>query len=915
MRDSSKYNELLDEIAMEVLTLGAESKPEEYSTLLQKIDELISLLQQDFTDLLPLAKQIKFLVDKTINKELSVVEGLKLIGQEITLIQKFFQGGDVTHILKEHQKLMQGLQPESKPEKSKKEPERLDEGLVEQRESLAEEKTIIQVNLNEDPELYQDFINEAQEHLNSIEVNIITLEQNPEDKEVINSIFRPFHTIKGIAGFLGLDPINKLAHAAENMLDAARSDQFKITPEAIDVILEAVDLLKNMVDEVAQQLNTGQPTGKVFPVVDIIKKIEALRAGITSVETTAKVASPSTDEERTAEATPSSQTETNQTEIPTSELKEEELKVNFEEDMDLYKDFISEAREHLSAIELNILSLEQNPKDKEVINGIFRPFHTIKGISGFLGLEAINKLAHAAESMLDAARNDQFSINEQAIDVILEAVDLIKGMVDDLEVQISSGKPTGRRFPVQSLIAKIKKIPEASGAPFIPKRTGEILVEKGVISKNEVHQALEKQKKTEEPPKIGEILVKEHRVPAKEVTRALREQKVAKAVATIKVDTQKLDNLIDMIGELLITQSMIRQNPVLNEIRDQKLVRDLSQLGRITTELQKTSMSLRMVPIKETFQKMIRLVRDLSKKSGKKVQLIMQGEETEIDRNMVEELYDPLVHMIRNAVDHGIEMPEERKAKGKPETGTIELLAYHKGGNIVIEIRDDGKGLDKEKILKKAIERGVVSEGEELSEAEIYQLIFKPGFSTSEKVTDISGRGVGMDVVKKTLEKLRGKVEIKSELDKGTTFVVKLPLTLAIIDGIIVKVGEHRYILPTIAVQEVFRPNRQQYATYAEKGEMINIRDTLFPLVRLHQLFNVEAKYTEPWEALMVVVESEDERKCLMVDEILGKQEVVIKSLGGAMGRVKGIAGGAIMGDGRVGLILDVTGIFEMGEE
>ena len=245
----------------------------------------------------------------------------------------------------------------------------------------------------------------------------------------------------------------------------------------------------------------------------------------------------------------------------------------------------------------------------------------------------------------------------------------------------------------------------------------------------------------------------------------------------------------------------------------------------------------------------------------------------------------------------------------------IELLAYHKGGNIVIEIKDDGQGLNKNKILKKAREKGLVSEEEELSETEIYQLIFKPGFSTAEKVTDVSGRGVGMDVVKKALEKLRGKVEIRTKIGKGTTFIIKLPLTLAIIDGIIVKVGKHRYILPTVAVQEVFRPTRQQYNTYAEKGEMINIRNALFPLVRLHRLFNIEAKYTEPWKALMVIVESEDEKKCLMVDEVLGKQEVVIKSLGEGIGRVKGIAGGAIMGDGKVGLILDVTGIFEMSEQ
>ena len=574
-----------------------------------------------------------------------------------------------------------------------------------------------------------------------------------------------------------------------------------------------------------------------------------------------------------------------------------------EQDKQLYLDFITEAKEHLDTIEPNIISLEENPRDKDIINAIFRPFHTIKGVSGFLGLDDINRLSHAAENMLDAARGNKFYMDKKAIDVILEVVDCLRAMIDDLAEE---GR-AGHRFPVDELIKKIETIQEDR-----PKKIGEILIEKGVVSPEMIKDALAEQK--EKPDKkIGEILITKHKVSSKEVTQALKEQRGI--TPTIKVDTRKLDNLIDMVGELVITQSIIRQNHVLNDIKDQKLVRDLSQLSRITTELQKTSMSLRMVPIEKTFQKMIRLVRDLSKKSGKKVQLIMHGEDTEIDRNMVEELYDPLVHMIRNAIDHGIEMPEDRKEKGKPETGTIELLAYHKGGNIVIEIKDDGQGLNKNKILKKAREKGLVSEEEELSETEIYQLIFKPGFSTAEKVTDVSGRGVGMDVVKKALEKLRGKVEIRTKIGKGTTFIIKLPLTLAIIDGIIVKVGKHRYILPTVAVQEVFRPAEQQYNTYAEKGEMINIRNALFPLVRLHRLFNIEAKYTEPWKALMVIVESEDEKKCLMVDEVLGKQEVVIKSLGEGIGKVKGIAGGAIMGDGKVGLILDVTGIFEMSEQ
>jgi len=676
-----------------------------------------------------------------------------------------------------------------------------------------------------------------------------------------------------------LNSLKGLLEEAENLLSITKDDFQHLSPLA--------EGLKSLIEKIIlDEIPSEQGLKALGECIDVLQEILKLKKGDKDYNVNIK---------RINEIFKGVGIEDSDTKLPETPP--------LEQDKQLYLDFITEAKEHLDTIEPNIISLEENPRDKDIINAIFRPFHTIKGVSGFLGLDDINRLSHAAENMLDAARGNKFYMDKKAIDVILEVVDCLRAMIDDLAEE---GR-AGHRFPVDELIKKIETIQEDR-----PKKIGEILTEKGVVSPEMIKDALAEQKERPDK-KIGEILITKHKVSSKEVTQALKEQRGI--TPTIKVDTRKLDNLIDMVGELVITQSIIRQNHVLNDIKDQKLVRDLSQLSRITTELQKTSMSLRMVPIEKTFQKMIRLVRDLSKKSGKKVQLIMHGEDTEIDRNMVEELYDPLVHMIRNAIDHGIEMPEDRKEKGKPETGTIELLAYHKGGNIVIEIKDDGQGLNKNKILKKARENGLISEEEELSETEIYQLIFKPGFSTAEKVTDVSGRGVGMDVVKKALEKLRGKVEIKSEVGKGTTFIIKLPLTLAIIDGIIVKVGKHRYILPTVAVQEVFRPAEQQYNTYAEKGEMINIRNALFPLVRLHRLFNIEAKYTEPWKALMVIVESEDEKKCLMVDEVLGKQEVVIKSLGEGIGRVKGVAGGAIMGDGKVGLILDVTGIFEMSEQ
>jgi two-component system chemotaxis sensor kinase CheA len=312
---------------------------------------------------------------------------------------------------------------------------------------------------------------------------------------------------------------------------------------------------------------------------------------------------------------------------------------------------------------------------------------------------------------------------------------------------------------------------------------------------------------------------------------------------------------------------------------------------------------------------MVRLVRDLAKNSGKKVKLEMSGEDTEIDRNVVDELYEPMVHMIRNSVDHGIEMPEQRTKAGKNNSGVIHLMAYHQGGNIVVEISDDGRGLDKERIIAKAKENHLITDESKLSESDIYNLIFQPGFSTAKQVTGVSGRGVGMDVVKKAIEKLRGKVEINSRPGQGSTFIIRLPLTLAIIEGMMVRIGKERYVIPALSILESLRPAKEQYSTVEGKGEMILSRGNLIPLIRLNRIFNVACDYSNPWESLIMVVEHDGSRMCLLIDELLGKEEVVIKSMGETLKHIKGIAGGAILGDGRVGLILDMAGIWDLTME
>lgn len=595
-------------------------------------------------------------------------------------------------------------------------------------------------------------------------------------------------------------------------------------------------------------------------------------------------------------------------------------------DPELLREFLAEARENLDSIEVEILALEENPSDVEVIHRIFRPFHTIKGVSGFLNLKQVHTLSHKVEDVLDRARNNTLVMTQEVIDMVLEAVDLLKALLSAIEKQAAGEPSQDFSERVQDFLERLEDLDgeQKSSLEEEPPPLGQILIATKKVSSQDISQALQLQESQAPDRPLGQILVEQGKVAPKDVDKALKVQQAIAQVSedsrssstsgTIRVDMAKLDNLVDMVGELVIAQSLIRQNPRIQEAMDHRLSKDFGHLGRITSELQRTAMSMRMVPIKNTFQKMIRLVRDLSRKSGKAVQLMMSGEETEIDRNMVDAIHDPLVHMIRNSVDHGIEPPEAREQRGKPPTGTIYLRAYHKGGHVIIEIQDDGGGLDLEKILSKAREKGLVRPEDTPSDHEIYQLIFHPGFSTADRVTDVSGRGVGMDVVKKAIEKLRGRIEIFSQPGQGCTMVVKLPLTLAIIDGMIVRVGSERYIIPTMNIRETFQPEEGSVSTVHGRGEVIQVRDRLLPLMRLHRVFGIPTARMRASEALGIVVDNEGECWCVLVDQVLGKQEVVIKSLGEGLKHSQGVSGGAILGDGRVALILDVAGLLSLGQ-
>ena len=554
------------------------------------------------------------------------------------------------------------------------------------------------------------------------------------------------------------------------------------------------------------------------------------------------------------------------------------------QDPELLSDFVLESREHLASIESQLLTLEGDPHASEALNAVFRGFHTIKGLAGFLELWDVQKLAHETETVLDRARSSQWVLSPAAIDVILESADYLLRWLTHLE-SVMQGQQSDAPPPNEALIQRIRALTADSTEP------AETAADLAALA-----SAVEAPPASDSPAVSAE--------PARTRSEAM----------AVKVDTAKLDYLVDMAGEMVIAESLVRHDPELGVVKSQALQRKLAQMTRITAELQKTAMAMRLVPVGPLFRRMSRLVRDLSRQFGKPVQMETEGDEIELDRTIVEELADPLMHMVRNALDHGIEMPQERIASGKNATARVLLKAQHQSGQVVIEIGDDGRGLDAARIRNKAIQKGLLAPEKDLSENEIFNLIFEPGFTTAAQITNVSGRGVGMDVVRRHIEKLRGRIEIRSVAGRGAAFFLKLPLTLAIIDGLVVGVGSERYIVPLFAVREMFRPTAETIWTVQQRAEMALVRGSLLPVLRLYQRFGVKPRSANPTDGVLVVAEVEGASYCLLVDDLIGKQEVVIKSLGETFRGVTGIAGGAILGDGRVGLILDLDRLLKDGE-
>lgn len=564
------------------------------------------------------------------------------------------------------------------------------------------------------------------------------------------------------------------------------------------------------------------------------------------------------------------------------------LYLDLKENREILEEFYGEACEHLDSIEAALLDLEQNPDDKDAISSIFRSFHTIKGVAGFLDLRPMQRLAHEVETLLDHVRSGTVAFTSKLINLVLESRDRLQLHLVQIQEGLAKGVQPDVAIPVADLI----------------ERTGHFFP-----------GAQEEEDSTNEEDEDDDIPLRSATQPsvAADVGKATAaaQSSAAKAGssrASIRMDLEKLDSIIDAVGELVIVESLLKDSLSSMGELDSRVERNLAQLGRITGELQRSGLSLRMVSLKPVFQKMQRLVRDLAAKCDKRVNFVMEGEDTEMDRSVVEEIGDPLVHMIRNSLDHGLESVQEREATGKSAVGNLLLRAYYSGDSIVLELKDDGRGINTERVLRKAIERGLADAGQKYTQDEILSFIFLPGFSTAEKITDVSGRGVGMDVVRTNIKKLRGRIELASEQGKGSLVRISLPLTMAIIDGMLVKVGEERFIIPVSNVNMTIKPERGQLFTVQNRGRVVKHRDEIFQLFSLAEFYGLQTAASQADE-VVVMVDTEMGIYGLIVDEVIGKQEVVVKQLGGFLSNPEGVAGGAILGDGTVALIIDPSSL------
>ncbi|TVR07747.1 MAG: chemotaxis protein CheA [Planctomycetota bacterium] len=757
-----------------------------------------------------------------------------------------------------------------------------------------------------DEEFINAFVDEGRELIDEIEPSIIELKIAAEgrgsiDAEQINALFRLFHTLKGSAGFLGFGHVTGITHEAESLLDQVRMGARQLTVSLVDHLCQAIDHLRVLLDGIAhngrdsyQEQVSGQLIDELAALLAEGRPEEEQPQSMMRIHDSA-LAAP----KHGATAAPLAETES-----------------GFQEE--LRERFVQEGEELLDVFEGALLEASKDPQLMvQSLHDAFRQIHSFKGNCGIMGLGEMESLAHRSETALDVVRNGFTERPARVIEDLLSISDVLRGALRSYQVD-GDGSVIGLDAFMdvlgEHLLPETAPSEDDTAAP-VPDNYADPEPQEIVPAKveNDTPLELPVQIPARKPRTISEV----QRITAsfKKTDGKAPVLGAAAARQDVRVDLAKLDSLVNLVGELVLAQTMVASHPRVADCDDEVLQRSIHLLQRVAGDLQDIAMSVRMIPLSGTFRKMLRVVHDVAKRVGKQVRLEFIGEETEVDKTVIEKISDPLVHIVRNAVDHGLELPEERIARGKPSEGVVTLEARHESGEVWILIRDDGRGLDRGKILNKAIEKEVVgAEAHEWNDSQVFNLVFSPGFSTAAQVTDVSGRGVGMDVVKKNIERLKGRVDILSESGKGSTIRLRLPLTLAIIDGLVIRVGSGRYILPILNVKEAFQPQPGAITVGPDGSEMVRVREEIFPVIRLSEVLGRRADGNELIGGLLVLVDINGYWACLLVDELIGQQETVIKGLSQYLGEARGVAGCTILGDGSVALILDLPGILAMSE-
>ncbi|TVQ17244.1 MAG: chemotaxis protein CheA [Spirochaetaceae bacterium] len=748
----------------------------------------------------------------------------------------------------------------------------------------------------DDMDIVRSFIEESVDHLDSIETRVLKLEHEYSD-DLVNTIFRSMHTIKGVASFVGFQYVSELSHELETILDDVRTGVREVDDTLVTTLLDGTDVVAQIVRSIEEQVRAAD--GPVDALVEqslghreLVLRIRRLR-GIAVEPISATGSAPAPESVQFVDTASEAGEESDATRADAPIVTP-----------DMVDAFVEESSDLLDQVEQALLAAENNPVSGPAVDHVFRSIHTIKGNAGFFWFAKVEQRCMTMESALDAFRKAGAPIDHPAASEFLEMVDAIRQ--DVAAIADASARD-------DSAAVARQQQPDAV-APGYSDALGDILVEMGALTHEQLQSALTSQQR-----RLGEILVTEEHIAPDSVAKALEVQaqrrmqsgttgETTVARKDIRVDTTKLDKLFELVGELITAESMVigGLSGVTNgagqgDGGSSTVQKAASYLQKITREMQEITLSIRMIPLEATFGKMRRLVRDLARKFEKEVQIQISGEQTEMDKNVIEEVSDPLVHIIRNAVDHGIEPPDERVAAGKPAAGTIDLTARHEGNEIWITIRDDGRGLRRDRILAKARERGLLADGDpDPPDETVWRYIFEPAFSTADQVSEISGRGVGMDVVRQNVEKLRGKIDIDSAPGSGTTIVLRIPLTLAILDGVTFTIGSTQYSVPTgeLVTFQGYHPDAITRTGPDHHG--FRLRDEVIPIVQY------ENRGPIPEHGVIIVVQSGVRRAAIVVDRIIGYRQFVVRAVPDYIQNMRAVSGCSIQGDGSISFIIDV---------